>query len=510
MNSDDDAQSQFSSESGHGSFSDSQGFENWIARPPSIGRNSGDENKRKSEDANEGEMSSVVAGKRKRGTDKEAKERSQESPPFDLNFFKKGPRFSLATAIKVDYCHVASAAQRIADGIRKTPCGKSIALSNLLGMDVFLKRDYMQATGSFKERGARNTLLSLSEEEQARGVITASAGNHGLALAYHGNELGIPVTVCMPVNAPIMKVKKCRQQNANVHLIGADIIEAKAHAMVLGDARELCYINGYDHPYIIAGQGTCGLEIYEQVDDIDAVVIPIGGAGLIAGCAIALKHLNPNIAIIGVESDQSASFKAAADAGAPVRIDVNQSLTLADGLCVAKVGTNAFFNAAPLIDRLVQVDEANIAVAVLRLIEEEKCVVEGAGATGLAAAFAGLLPELRGKRVVFPLCGGNIDTMVLGRVIDRGLAADGRLVRFTVVMSERPGSLSQLITYLSDMGAGIKDIFHERAWLKTSIHTVRNKVILEVRDYAHGEEIREGLSERYETLIWGSEAVNRE
>jgi len=428
-------------------------------------------------------------------------------------FMKPGgsqQRFSVGIgnqAERVTFDNVSSAAKRIEHGIRRTPCDNSPRLSHLLNMDVHLKREYMQVTGSFKERGARNTLLLLSEEENKRGVIAASAGNHGLALAYHGNQLNIPVTVIMPVNAPIMKVKQCKLYNANVHLTGADIIEAKARAMAIADEEDLCYINGYDHPYILAGQGTCGVEIYEQVEDIDAVVIPIGGGGLIAGCAIALKHLNPNISIIGVESNRSASFMAAAAAKRPVRIDVKQSMTLADGLCVAKVGTNAFYNAYPLIDRLIQVDENFIAVALLRLIEEEKCVVEGAGATGLAAAFAGLLPELCGKRVVFPLCGGNIDSTVLGRVMDRGLAADGRLVKFTVVVSDRPGGLSDLIKYVSDMGAGIKDIFHERAWLKTSIHTVRNKVIIEVRDFLHGEEIRKGLCERYYNLTWGSDSV---
>jgi len=415
----------------------------------------------------------------------------------------------LGAPIKVTFEDISAAASRISEneGIRRTPCSKSVNMSNLLDMDVFLKRDYMQVTGSFKERGARNTLLMLSEKEKRKGVITASAGNHGLALAYHGNELNIPVTVCMPVNAPIMKVQQCKLYRANVHSIGADIIEAKAHAMILADAKDLCYINGYDHPYIIAGQGTCGIEIHEQVQHIDAVVVPIGGGGLIAGCAIALKHLNPNLELIGVESDQSASFKAASDAGVPVSIDVNQSMTLADGLCVSKVGFNAFSNARHLIDRLVQVDEASIALSVLRLVEEEKCVVEGAGATGLAAAVAGLLDDLKGKRVVFILCGGNIDTNVLGRVLDRGLAADGRLVKFTVVVSDRPGGLSDLVSYISSKGAGIKDIFSERAWLKTSIHTVRNKVVIEVRDFHHGQEIRNGLAKMYENLVWGNEPV---
>ncbi|XP_057311655.1 putative threonine dehydratase [Hydractinia symbiolongicarpus] len=410
--------------------------------------------------------------------------------------------------INVNFEDVSAAAYRIKNGIRRTPCEISPRLSSMFDMQVYVKRDYMQVTGSFKERGARNTLLMLTKHQQELGVIAASAGNHALALAYHGQTLKIPVTVCMPMNAPIMKISQCRKYGATVHVIGNDIMEAKNHAMKIAREDGLAYINGYDHPHILAGQGTCGLEIAEQVDNIDAVVIPVGGAGLIAGCAVALKALQPNLKIIAVESDRCASFKAAMDAGGPVQILADQSLTLADGLCVAKVGNNAFFTARPYIDKLVQVDEAYIAMAVLRLVEEEKCVVEGAGATGLAAVIGGKLPELKGKRVVFPLCGGNIDSTVLGRVIDRGLAADGRLIRFAVVISDRPGGLAELTKLLADMCVSIKDIFHERAWLKTSVFTVKIKVNVEVRDYNHGLELRKALEERYDYVIWGSEAVN--
>lgn len=409
--------------------------------------------------------------------------------------------------IVVNFEDVSAAAYRIKNGIRRTPCEISPRLSSMLDMEVYVKRDYMQVTGSFKERGARNTLLMLTKEQQVLGVIAASAGNHALALAYHGKELEIPVTVCMPVNAPIMKVTKCKKYGANVVSVGADLIEAKDHAMKISREKRLAYINGYDHPHILAGQGTCGLEIAEQVDNIDAVVIPVGGGGLIAGCAVALKALQPNIQIIAVESDRCASFKAAMDAGGPIRIQTDQSMTLADGLCVAQVGKNAFWTAKPLTDKVISVDEAYIAMAVLHLIEEEKCVVEGAGATGLAAAVAGLLPELKGKRVVFILCGGNIDSTVLGRVIDRGLAADGRLIRFSVVLSDRPGGLKELTKTIADAGASIKEIFHERAWLQTSVFTVKIKVDAEVRDYNHGMELQKLLIKKYGEITWGREAV---
>jgi len=439
---------------------------------------------------------------------------SEARSPISNSIRQRIRRLSLSgessDAIEINLEDVSAAAYRNKSGIRRTPCEKSPRLSEIVGMEVFVKRDYMQVTGSFKERGARNTLLMLSNQQKSLGVIAASAGNHALALAYHGRELNVPVTVCMPINGPIMKVNQCRKYGAEIHVIGADIIEAKEHAMKIARERQLAYINGYDHPHILAGQGTCGLEIAEQVENIDAVVIPVGGGGLIAGCAVALKSLHPNIKIYGVESDKCASFKAAMDAGIPVRIEADQSLTLADGLCVAQVGRNAFATARPYIDHLIQVDEAYIAMAVLRLIEEEKCVVEGAGATGLAAVIAGLMPELKGKRVVFPLCGGNIDSTVLGRVIDRGLAADGRLVRFSVVVSDRPGGIAELSKLCSDMRVSIKDIFHERAWLKTSVFSVTIKVVAELRDYNQGVELKKALEEKYgkEVVTWGSQAVN--
>lgn len=406
--------------------------------------------------------------------------------------------------VVVSFEDVTAAAFRIKNGTRCTPCTKSYRLSEMLGMEVFLKRDYMQITGSFKERGARNTLLMLSKEQRARGVIAASAGNHAMALAYHGRELKIPVTVCMPVNAPITKVTRCENMKARVFKHGSDIIQAKEYAVEISKKEGLAYINGYDHPDILAGAGACALECMDQVENIDAVVIPIGGGGLIAGCSVAFKTLNPDIEVIGVESVMCASYKAALEAGHPVKIEVDQSMTLADGLCVPQVGANAFATAKPNVDTSLTVDEAYIGLAVLRLVEEEKCVVEGAGATGLAAALAGKLEHLKGKRVVFMLCGGNIDSTVLGRVIERGLAADGRMLRFSVVISDRPGGLLKLTKILADNGASVKDIFHERAWLKTSVFQVENKVVCEVKDAEHGEELRKVLESNFEEVKWSA------
>ncbi|XP_033185810.2 serine racemase isoform X1 [Bombus vancouverensis nearcticus] len=402
---------------------------------------------------------------------------------------------------KITFEDITSAAFKIKCGIINTPCVKS-RLSDAMGIDLYLKKDFLQTTGSFKERGARYALVMLTEEQKKIGVISASLGNHALALSYHGYKLNIPVTVVMPVVAPIMKIAACRQYGANVIVDGLDMGEAKRIA--LGQAKEngLTYINGYDHPDIMAGQGTLGLEIVEQVPDIDAVVVPIGGGGLIAGVALAVKTLQPNVQIIGVESERCPSFYKARKADRPTYTRIDS--TLADGLAVPKVGYNAFATANPLIDELVVVKEEWIAIAILKLVENEKCIVEGAGATGLAAILAGQLEELKGKRVVLLLCGGNIDTTILGRCLERGLAAEGRLLKFTVTVSDRPGGIAELCRMLASIGVSIKDIMHERAWIMSDIFSVDVKVVCETRDRDHAEQLKNMLHQNYQRVVFGT------
>merc|ERR1711936_904473 len=365
-------------------------------------------------------------------------------------------------------------------------------------MDIYLKKDYMQYTGSFKERGARYTLMMLEPEQKKNGVIAASAGNHALALAYHGGQLKIPVTVVMPVVAPIMKVENCKKYGANVIVHGKDIGESRERALEIGQEKGLMYINGFDHPNILAGQGTMGLEIIEQVPDVDAVVIPVGGGGLIAGCAVALKTMNPNIKIIGVEPERCPSFANALKAGTPVFTPTTASI--ADGLTVPTVGCNAVATALPLIDRMVQVSEEWVAIAILRCVEMEKAVVEGGGASGVAAVLAGLCPELKGKKVVIPLCGGNIDTTILGRCLDRGLAADGRLVKFSVTVSDRPGGIAELAKTLCQLGVSIKDMTQERAWIKNDIFSVEVMCVVETIDADHAARMITELKKRFDNL----------
>lgn len=391
----------------------------------------------------------------------------------------------------VTFEQIVAARGRIESGIMRTPCKESAWLSELFGCHIYTKLEYLQRTGSFKERGARNALLLMPQEKRAKGVIAASAGNHALALAHHGRDLGIPVTVCMPVFAPLVKQARCRQLGAEVILSGANIAEAKLEADKLVESKGMTYIHGFDGLEVIAGAGTLGLEILDQVPDVDAVVVPIGGAGLIAGMALAMKTMRSSIDIIGVEPAYAASYSEALEAGQPVMATVQP--TLGDGLAVPCVGANAFEIARPLVDRVVLVDESQIAVAILRLLELEKGVVEGAGAAPVAAMLSGQLADLKGKKVVLVLCGGNIDPAVLDRVIDFGLVADGRLSRFTTVISDRPGGLATLTQLIAEAGAGVKQIEHERLFASADMSKVTVVCTVETRDRKHAKSLHQKL-----------------
>jgi len=391
----------------------------------------------------------------------------------------------------VTLADIRAARRRIAGGVNVSPCPPSIPLSEITGARICCKLDNSQRTGSFKERGARNALLQLSPEHQKLGVIAASAGNHALGLAYHGRLLRIPVTVVMPDYAPLIKVSTCRRLGARVIVQGRDFAEARAHADQLVDREGLTYVHGFDNDDIIAGQGTMALEILDQVKDVEAIVCPIGGAGLIAGVAVAVKALRPRVKVIGVESVATASFTAALKAGRPVTIP--RRATLADGLAVLKVGANAFELARRRVDRVVRVTEDWIALAILRMVELEKTVVEGAAAAPLAAMMAGLLPELRGRKVVLVVCGGNIDPAILSRVIEKGLVHDGRLTRFTAVISDRPGGLAELTRVIAACGASIKDIEHDRAFSGPDVSAVNAVCTVETRDREHIRQLHREL-----------------
>ena len=388
----------------------------------------------------------------------------------------------------VTFQDIEAARERIAGAVYYSPCPPSISLSEITGMEIFCKLDNLQRTGSFKERGARNALAQLAPDQQQRGVIAASAGNHAQALAYQGKLLGIPATVVMPKFAPLVKVNNCQKLGATVVLHGKDFSEAKAHGDEIAKEKGLAYVDGYDDPAIIAGQGTMGLEIVEQIPDLEAVIVPVGGAGLLAGVSLAIKTLRPKAKVIAVEAENVASFSAALETGKPTKIAMHP--TLADGLAIPQVGANAFEIAKENVDLTLIVTEEQIALAILRLVELEKSVVEGAAATTLAACMFGKLEELAGKRVVLLICGGNIDPNVLSRVIERGLVADGRLGRFTAVISDRPGGLADLAAQIASAGASIKQVVHDRAFASSDVSAVNVLCTVETRNHQHLAEVR--------------------
>jgi threonine dehydratase len=367
-------------------------------------------------------------------------------------------------------------------------------MSEICDCTVYLKKDFTQFTGSFKERGGRNALMLLTEEEKKVGVVTASAGNHSLALSWHGKNLGIPVTCVMPTTAPMTKIAKCKKFGANVILHGEHIGEAMAHAK--SNFGHFKYINGFDDPEIIAGAGTMGIEILEQAKDVDVILVPVGGGGLIAGVSLAVKTIRPDVLVIGVEPEMVASYAAAVKAGKPVY--TFEGATLADGLAVPVVGPTSFEVARNFVDYTCAVSEKHIAIAILRLIEVDKLVVEGGGAIALAAIMPGgpLYGKFKGKKVCALLCGGNIDTTVLGRVIDRGLAADSRLIRFGATVSDRPGGIARLASHMAEIGVSVKDIYHERAWLHSRVDQVIVKCVVETTGLEHSERMLAFLKEK--------------
>jgi len=387
---------------------------------------------------------------------------------------------------------IQAARDRIRDGIALTPCPLSAPLSEATGCEIYCKLEFLQRTGSFKERGARNALLLLNDGQRKKGVTAASAGNHALALAHHGSSLGIPVTVVMPTYAPLIKQTNCRRLGAKVIVQGSSFAEAKQIADDLVQSEGLTYIHGYDDPGVIAGAGTLGLEVLEQVPDADAVIVPLGGGGLAAGVSLAVKSLRPAVQVIGVQAANATAFSAAFSAEKPV--EVTTQPTLADGLAVSRAGELAIQIARPRLDRIVTASEAELALAVVRLMELEKSVVEGAGAASLAAVLSGKLPELAGKKVVLLLCGGNIDLTILARLIDAALVADGRLARFTAEISDRPGGLAAFAELLKELGASVQDIVHDRTFCGPNVAAVNVLCTVETRDAAHLAQLYERLT----------------
>ena len=385
---------------------------------------------------------------------------------------------------------IRAAADRLKGHIERTPCRHSRTLSEITGAEVWVKFENLQFTAAYKERGALNTLLQLSDNERGRGVIAASAGNHSQGLAYHAARLGIPVTIVMPRSTPFVKVQQTRGHGANVVLEGDNYDEASAVAMKLCNERDLAFIHPFNDLQVMAGQGTVALEMFEDVPDLDVLPIPIGGGGLIAGCATVAKSLNPNLQVIGVEPAMYPSFTAKMRG-------VNGTsggATIAEGIAVKQVGELSYAIARPLIDEVLLIEEPHFERAVALYCNVEKTVVEGAGAASLAALLA-YPGKFKGKKVGLIVTGGNIDTRLLASVLTRELVRDQRLVSLRIIGDDRPGLLATVSAVIGQMGANIIEVAHNRLALDVPAKGAEFDIMIETRDAQHTQEIMDALRE---------------
>ncbi len=379
---------------------------------------------------------------------------------------------------------VRAAAQRIAGAVERTPCLRSRTLSRLTGAEVWLKFENLQFTAAFKERGALNKMLSLDAAALRRGVIAMSAGNHAQGVAYHAARLGTRAVIVMPRGTPNNKVHSTRVLGAEVVLEGDTLAEAARHAHALEAREGLAFIHPYDDPAIIAGQGTVALEMLEQAPELETLVVPIGGGGLIAGMAVAASALKPGIEVLGVESKTWCAMYQRLN-GLPVQVGGD---TIAEGLAVRDVGELPLSIARALVKEILLVEEESIERAIVSLIEIEKTVAEGAGAAGLAALLEHPA-RLAGKRVGIPLCGGNIDSRLLSGVLMRGLMRDGRLVRLRVTIHDVAGSLAKVAALIGEAGGNIVEVQHQRVFGTASAKSPEVEFMIETRDREHTQAI---------------------
>lgn len=390
----------------------------------------------------------------------------------------------------VTFEQIVEAAKRLDGRIERTPLRKSQTLAAITGAaEVWLKFENHQYTASYKERGALNRLLQLTPDERARGVIAASAGNHAQGLAYHGQQLSIPVTIVMPVTTPFVKVQQTRFFGAEVVLKGESYDEAFQHAMDLRDARNMTFVHAFNDPDVMSGQGTIALEMLADQPDIDVLLVQIGGGGLISGVATAARHMKPDIQIVGVEPALYPSFTARMR-GQQARV---AGQTIAEGIAVKDVGDLAYEIARPLIDDVVLIEEPYLERAIALLCNVEKTVVEGAGAASLAALLA-YPSKFRGKKCGLILTGGNIDTRLLASVLTRSLIRDGRIAYLRFTGDDRPGLLANVSRVLGEEGANIISVEHRRHALDVPAKGAEFDIEIETRDAQHTEEIIQTLS----------------
>jgi threonine dehydratase len=385
---------------------------------------------------------------------------------------------------------IQDALGRIRSDIRVSPCPRSEAFSGITHSTIFLKLDNQQRTGAFKERGALNKLLTLSDQERARGVIAASAGNHAQGVAYHAGRHGIKARIFMPLPTPLTKVSATRAYGAEVMLDGANYDEAFARAVENSRQDCLTLIHAFDDDTVIAGQGTLGLEILEQHFGIEVIVAPIGGGGLIGGIACAVKETNPGVKIFGVQPAKLPSMKTAVAEGKPVTLKA--ASTIADGIAVRRAGDRTLPLVQKYVDDIVTVEEEEIANAILLLLEREKTLAEGAGAAALAAVLNRKLP-IEKKKVAVLVCGGNIDVTLLARIIERGLVKDGRLVRLRVHLPDYPGALHRLTGILAEHRANIVETAYDRAYHGVNLGDTAIDITMETRGPDHIAELLAAL-----------------
>lgn len=387
---------------------------------------------------------------------------------------------------------VQAAHQRIRDFIYFTPAPHSDELSQITGQQVYLKLDNLQRTGAFKERGALNKILTLTDDEKRHGVIAASAGNHAQAVAYHATQRGIRARIVMPLMTPLVKVSSTTNFGADVILHGANYDEACAEATRLSEEDRMTFLHPFDDDAVIAGQGTIGLELLEQISGLEAIVVPVGGGGLIGGVACAINETNPQVRVIGVQTERLPSMLRAAETGQPVT--VSAEATIADGIAVRRAGENTLPLVLRYVDELVTVDEEEIANAILVLLEREKTLAEGAGAVALASLLQHKT-SLNGQRTAVLVCGGNIDVSLLARIIERGLVKDGRRTRLRIHLTDRPGALHSLTRIIAEARANIVQTAHDRAHYGVNLGDTVIDVTLETRGDDHIAEIGQMLTD---------------
>jgi threonine dehydratase len=390
----------------------------------------------------------------------------------------------------VNLADIQTALGRLRDSIYLSPYTHSEGFSKATGNEVFLKLDNHQKTGAFKERGALNKLLTLSEKERSHGVITASAGNHAQGLAYHAGRHGIHALICMPLTTPLIKVSAAKGYGAEVVLSGANYDEAYEEAVRRSQHEKRTFVHAFDDEAVIAGQGTLGLEILQQHPDVEAIVVPIGGGGLIGGIACAVKETKPGVQVFGVQPARLPSMQVAIAEGKPVTL--SPAATIADGIAVRRAGDRTLPMVQRYVDQIVTVDEEEIANAILLLLEREKTLAEGAGAAAMAAVVNHKLP-LSGKKIAVLVCGGNIDVTLLSRIIERGLVKDGRLVRLRVHLPDYPGALHRLTGILAQHRANIVETSYDRAYYGVNLGETAIDITMETRGPDHIAELLSAL-----------------